>query len=76
MLNTLVFDSQILPNGHLSCPKEFANKKNVQFKVLVIFDEHQSTATDQNLELAAIQDLSNDTLSQEELEYYMGLDNS
>lgn len=28
-----VFDSKLLPDGHLFCPKEFADKKNLQFKV-------------------------------------------
>ena len=39
MMNTLVFDSQLLPDGHLACPQEFAHKNNIQFKVLAIFEE-------------------------------------
>ena len=69
MINTLVFDSQLLPDGHLACPQEFAQKKNVQFKVLVIFEEPTYEATDQELEYAAIQDTSEDILSLEELNY-------
>ena len=74
MINTLVFDSQLLPDGHLTCPQEFTQKKNIQFKVLVIFEEPAHEATDQELELAAIQDTSEDILLPEELHYYMNLE--
>ncbi len=74
MNNSLIFDSQLLPDGHLSCPKEFVHKKNVQFKVLVMFKESEREATDQEIEQAAIQDTSEDFLSQEELTYYMSLE--
>ncbi len=67
MINTLIFDTQLLPDGHLSCPKEFTQKKHVQFKVLVIFEEPDREATDQEIERAAIHDTSEDVLSEEEL---------
>ena len=74
MINTLVFDSQLLPDGHLTCPQEFAHKRNIQFKVLVIFEEPEREATDYDLERAAIQDTSDDILSDEELHYYLSLE--
>ena len=74
MINTLVFDSQLLPDGHLTCPQEFIRKKNIQFKVLVILEEPECEATDQDIEQAAIQDTANDILSDEELQYYLNLE--
>jgi hypothetical protein len=74
MINTLVFDSQLLPDGHLTCPQEFIQKKNIQFKVLVILEEPEREATDQDIERAAIQDTANDILSDEELQYYLNLE--
>jgi hypothetical protein len=74
MITTLVFDSQLLPDGHLTCPQEFIRKKNIQFKVLVIFEEPEGDATDQDIERAALQDKSNDILSDEEIQYYMSLE--
>lgn len=73
-MNTLIFDSQLLPDGHLSCPKEFVHKKNVQFKVLVIFEETNLEASDQDIEHTALLDHSDEFLSQEELDYYMHLE--
>ncbi len=74
MINTVVFDSHLLPDGHLTCPQEFVHKRNIQFKVLVIFEEPECEATDQDLEHAAVQDTSEDMLSQEELHYYLSLE--
>ena len=74
MINTRVFDSELLPDGHLACPQEFTQKKNIQFKVLVIFEEPAREATDQDMERAAIQDTSEDILSDEELQYYLSLE--
>jgi hypothetical protein len=73
-MKTLVFDSHLLPDGHLSCPKEFVRKKNVQFKVLVVFEETERQASDRDLEQAAIQDTGDEFLSQNELDYYLSLD--
>jgi hypothetical protein len=74
MSNTLVFDSQLLPDGHLTCPQEFIRKKNIQFKVLIILEEPECEATDQDIERAAIQDTANDFLSDEEFQYYLNLE--
>jgi hypothetical protein len=74
MINTLIFDSQLLPDGHLTCPQEFIRKKNIQFKVLVILEEPDREATDQDIERAAIQDTANDFLSDKELQYYLHLE--
>ncbi len=74
MINTLIFDSQLLPDGHLACPQEFTQKKNIQFKVLAIFEEPAREATNQELEHAAIQDTSDEMLSPEELHYYLSLE--
>ncbi len=74
MINTFVFDSQLLPDGHLACPQEFVRKKNIQFKVLVIFEEPRSKAADRDLEYAAIQNTSDDLLSDEERLYYLSLE--
>ncbi len=74
MINTLLFDSQLLPDGHLACPQEFAHKKNIQFKVLVIFEEPRRKAADHDLEYAAIQDTSDDLLSDDERQYYLSLE--
>ncbi|MCP4400840.1 MAG: hypothetical protein GY801_26505 [bacterium] len=74
MINTLVFDSQLLPDGHLTCPQEFIRKKNIQFKVLVIFEEATSEATVQDIERAAFQDMGSDFLSDEERQYYLDLE--
>ncbi len=38
-MNMVSFDSKLLPEGNLYCPKEFTKKKNVHFKVIVVFDE-------------------------------------
>ncbi len=74
MNNTLIFDSQLLPDGHLSCPKEFVHKKNLQFKVLVIFQEPEREATEQEIEQSAVRDMPEDFLSPEEVTYYMNLE--
>ncbi len=73
-MNTLVFDSQLLSDGHLSCPEEFIHKKNVHFKVLVIFEEPEQEALDRDIEHASIQDISDEFLSQYELDYYLALE--
>jgi len=73
-MNTLVFDSQLLSDGHLSCPEKFIHNKNVQFKVLVIFEETEQEASDRDVEQATIQDMSDEFLSQHELDYYLALE--
>ena len=73
-MNSLAFESKLLPDGHLYCPKEFADKKNVRFQVIVTFGEKKIEASDHEIELSAITDISNDFLSQEELNYYLNLE--
>ena len=73
-MNTATFESKLLPDGHLYCPKEFGQKKNVRFKVIVIFDERNETeASEFDTELAALNDNATNFLSREELSYYLGL---
>jgi len=69
-MNTAIFDSQLLPDGHLYCPKEFAHKENAAFKVIVTFDDKLIETSEQDIELSAIHDNSIDLLSNEELSYY------
>ncbi len=75
MKNTLISDSQLLSDGHLSCPKEFAQRKNAQFlKSSSSLKSRHYEATDRDIEQAAVLDNSNEYLSQEELNYYMKLE--
>jgi hypothetical protein len=41
----LVFDSKLLPDGHLFCPEDFVAKKNLRFQVIVT----EETKTDQEV---------------------------
>ena len=74
IMETLAFESRILPDGHLYCPKEVAKKKNVKFKVIVIFEDEKVEASNHDIELSAINDVSDDFLSEEELNYYLNLE--
>ena len=40
-MKKLVFESKLLPDGHLYCPKELAHKKNAYFKVVVTFVKYE-----------------------------------
>lgn len=68
-----IFESKLLPDGHLYCPNEFAQKKNAHFEVIVTFEEIEFEASEREVELSAIQDASEDFLSEEELNYYLTL---
>lgn len=68
-----VFKSKLLPDGHLYCPNELAQKKNAHFKVIVTFEETELEASEHEVELSAINDASKDFLSEEELNYYLNL---
>ncbi len=70
-MNKAVFESKLLPNGHLYCPEEFVNKKNALFKVIVTFED---TGIEHETELSAVNDISDDFLSKEELDYYFNLE--
>jgi len=65
------FESQVLPDGHLFCPEEFRNKRNIRFVVILIEDKEGIAASDHDIEMASVHDVSNDFLSQKELNYYM-----
>jgi hypothetical protein len=73
-MNTAIFETKLLQDGHLYCPKEFAQKKNALFKVIVIFEDTETEASVQDFELSAINDNSTDFLSEEELKYYLCLE--
>lgn len=67
------FETTLLPDGHLACPPEFAHRRGVSYKVIVTFDDPEELS-DRQLELASVKDLSEDFLTDEEVEYYLGLD--
>ncbi len=73
-MNTQTFESRLLPDGHLYCPKEFIKKKNVHFKVIVMFEDSDIEASKNDIELSSIMDNSHDVLSEEELNYYLDLE--
>ncbi len=73
-MNAIAFESKLLPGGHLYCPKKFTKKKNVKFKVIVVFEETKIEASEQDIELSSIKDISNDFLSKKELNYYLNLE--
>jgi DNA/RNA endonuclease G (NUC1) len=70
-MQEVIFESQLLKDGHLYCPKEYAIPK-ASFKVIVSLPEE--IATDSEIELSSVVDQSDEFLSQEELSYYMNLD--
>ncbi|MEW5767984.1 MAG: hypothetical protein AB1797_10240 [bacterium] len=71
----LIFDSKLLADGHLYCPEELAYKKNLHFKVIVTFEkETDFEASEQDIEIANINDVSNDFLPEEELNYCLNLE--
>ncbi len=74
-MQKLTFQSNLLPDGHLYCPDEIASKKNAHFKVIVTFEETEAEASESDLELSAIHDTSEDFLTEEELKYYLNLEN-
>lgn len=64
-MKKMVFESKLLPDGHLYCPTEVAQKNNAHFKVIVTFKETEFEASEH--------DASEDFLSEKELNYYLGL---
>lgn len=68
-----VFESRVLPDGHLYCPEELARGKNARFKVIATFEDTNVEASEREVELSAIHDTSEDYLSEEELNYYLNL---
>ena len=72
-MKNLTFESRLLPDGHLYCPERVAHKKNAFFKVVVTFEETSVEASEQEIKLSSINDVSGDFLSEEELGYYLNL---
>ena len=72
-MEKLVFESKVLSDGHLYGPQGLAHKKNACFKVVVTFEEINGTS-EQEIELSAINDVSEDFLSEEVLNYYLNLE--
>jgi hypothetical protein len=70
-MSEFVFDTELLNDGHLFCPKEFALPR-ATFKVIVSIPTEN--ATDKEIKLSAAEDLSDDFLSQKELDYYLSLE--
>ena len=70
-MNIQTFESRLLPDGHLYCPEEFIKTKSAHFKVIVIFEDSDVEASENDIELSNIMDTSHDVLSEEELNYYL-----
>ena len=76
-MKTAVFDSHLMPDGHLYCPEELAQNHRARFQVVVTLEEGaDNEATAAELELAAVQDSSEDFLTETELKYYLALDDA
>lgn len=73
-MKKLVFESNLLPDGHLYCPEDIAYKKDAHFKVVVTFEEGNFEASEHEIELSNIKDVSEDFLSEKELNYYLNLE--
>ena len=73
-METFAFESKLLPDGNLYCPKDLMNKKNAKFKVIVTFEDEKIEASDLDIELSSINDTADDFLSEEEVNYYLSLD--
>lgn len=65
-----VFNSKLLEDGHLYCPKKFA-VKDAKFKVIVSIP--QDNASDSEIEMASTIDTPDDFLTEEEIKYYLQL---
>jgi len=63
-----VFNSKLLEDGHLYCPKKFA-VKDAKFKVIVSIP--QDNASDSEIEMASTIDNPDDFLTEEEIKYYL-----
>jgi len=72
-MEKLIFESRLLPDGHLYCPKEIVNRKNAHFKVIVTFEDTGLIASEEEIEQAAANDASKDYLSKDEIDYYLKL---
>lgn len=72
-MEKVVFESKVLPDGHLYCPDKLAQKKNAHFKVIATFEDNYIEACEHEIELSTLNDVSEDFLSKEELSYYLNL---
>jgi len=72
-MRNVTFEANLLSDGHLYCPEEYARRDNARFRVTVTFDEPPD-ARDDEIELAALTDVSDGLLSEEEIDYYLNLD--
>ena len=72
-MTAITFESKVLPDGHLYCPKELSSREDARFEVTVFFDDPQNEASERDTELSAAADASNDFLSEQELSYYLSL---
>ena len=70
-MQQIIFNTRLLKDGHLFCPKQYA-KRNAEFKVIVTIPEIEVTESD--IELATIKDISQDFLTEKEVDYYLNLD--
>lgn len=72
-METVVFESRLLPDGHLYCPEEFAKHQNIRFKVVVIFENIYAEASDRDIERTGVHEVSDEFLTDEEINYYLNL---
>jgi hypothetical protein len=72
-METITFESKLMPNGYLYCPKELVDKKDANFKVVATLDGSGFEAVDYDLDMCAAKDLCEDFLSEEEVNYYINL---
>lgn len=67
----VVFNSKLTDNGTLYCPKEYTFG-NADYKVIVSVPEDNDITSE--AELSAINDNSADFLSDQEIQYYLNLE--
>jgi len=70
-MHNVIFESQLLKGGYLYCPKEYAVP---QAKYKVIASLPDEIAADSEIEMASVVDQPGEFISQEELNYYMSLE--
>jgi hypothetical protein len=70
-MQEVVFETRLLEDGHLYCPPKYA-RSEAKFKVIVSLPDDY--ARDADIELASAVDHADEFLSQEEIDFYMSLD--
>lgn len=73
-MEKITFESKLLPDGHLYCPEELTKKRNARFKVIATYEDNKIEATDRDIELISVNDHSEEFLSEEEINYYLNLE--